>query len=182
MGISPGEFRAMEDRVNANRKKYGGAVALPEPVQEVSVAPVSCQIELHGLTDQFQCLEFTYQGIPVGKPRMTQQDKYVMRPAAKKYWDFKAALKAAAGPMLDNPDIIAVTAWVPMKGSWPKSKQQAMAGKPCRLRPDCDNLVKAVMDALFDEDCCIWAGLSVKYWCWAGQEKVNVKVFYAKSK
>lgn len=112
---------------------------------------------------------------------MTQRDKFIKRPNVQRYWAFKDALRAAAGTLPLNPDMVIVTAWVPVPPSWPKKKREAKVGQPCREKPDWDNIGKAVCDALFDEDACIWVGVTIKYWCLEGQERLNVKVLYAKS-
>jgi Holliday junction resolvase RusA-like endonuclease len=51
-----------------------------------------------------------------------------------------------------------------MPKSWSKKKKQAMDGKPHQHRPDLDNLVKAVLDAFFEEDKQIYEVRGVKFW------------------
>lgn len=43
-----------------------------------------------------------------------------------------------------------------------------MYGQPMTHTPDKDNLEKAVLDALFDEDSAIWDGRATKYWGYDG--------------
>lgn len=131
--------------------------------------------------DKYLTHEFVFQGKPIGKPRMTQRDKFVKRPATEQYWRFKDALRISAGQLPSYPDMVIVTAWVPMPPSWSLKKQAEYVGQPCRQKPDWDNIGKAVCDALFDEDACIWVGVLIKYWCSPGQERLNIKVLYAKS-
>lgn len=167
----------MEERVGKNRRQSPPAVAAIPPSPVASETPdivLSCQ-------DRYWTKEFTYHGAPIGKPRMTRRDQFIMRPAAQRYWKFKDALLIAAGPLPPSPDMVIITAWVPMAKSWSKKKQTEMAGKPCRNTPDWDNIGKGVCDALFDQDCMIWVGVTIKYWCYIGQEKVNIKILYAKS-
>ena len=167
----------MEERVAHNR---GGQKPTQPVVPAAAPAPDLASI-LFVAPEGYMAVDFTYRGKPVGKPRMTQRDKFHKRPAAQRYWDFKAALRATAGPLLPGPDMVVVSAWVPMPPSWSKTKKEAMACQPCRQKPDWDNIGKAVCDALFDEDACIWVGVTIKYWCLAGQERLNVKILYAKS-
>jgi Holliday junction resolvase RusA-like endonuclease len=177
MGISQSAFHAMKERVARNRKKEMPPVPAPAPAP---CGPDAADLILVSL-DQFEATEFTFHGKPIGKPRMTRQDKFIMRPKVKRYWDFKAAIRAAAGVLRPNADMVIVTAWVPMPVSWVQKKKDQLNGQPCRDVPDWDNIGKAVCDALFDEDRRIWVGAVIKYWCLQGQEKLNVKILYAKS-
>ncbi|OAT14605.1 endodeoxyribonuclease [Buttiauxella gaviniae ATCC 51604] len=44
-----------------------------------------------------------------------------------------------------------------------------MNGKPHQSKPDCDNMLKALMDALFDDDSSIWDCRITKVWGEKGQ-------------
>ncbi|CNL09497.1 Holliday junction resolvase [Yersinia mollaretii] len=39
-----------------------------------------------------------------------------------------------------------------------------MDGKPHQTKPDKDNLEKALLDAIFEDDCRIWDGRVTKLW------------------
>lgn len=168
MAITPEQFRSLEVRLQKNQKTVA-------PLPTTGLWPWPC-LPLA----EFTLREFDFHGPPVGKPRMTQRDVWKKRPIVLRYHVFKDALRAAAGEMPPGPDAVIVTAHVPMPPSWSKKKQAELAGKPCRQKPDWDNIGKAVCDTLFEEDACIWCGATVKYWCPAGQEGLNVKVLYAK--
>jgi Holliday junction resolvase RusA-like endonuclease len=45
-----------------------------------------------------------------------------------------------------------ITFVMPMPPSWSKKKREQHDGKPHQSKPDCDNMLKALMDALFDDD------------------------------
>jgi Holliday junction resolvase RusA-like endonuclease len=190
MGFTPEQVREMEERLVRNRKRPT-PVALPPPTPRPldppkAPAPSLVCVEPDDLTvtcsDRFTSVEFTYHGKPIGKPRMTQRDTWMRRPAVVRYRQFADALREAAGGVREGADMVLVTAWVAMPESWTKKKKAELVGQPCRQRPDWDNIGKAVCDSLFDEDCCIWAGLTMKYWCYSGQERVHVRIFYAKPK
>jgi len=51
-----------------------------------------------------------------------------------------------------------------MPKSWSKKKKLEMVGRPHKQKPDLDNLLKALLDAVFDEDCEIWDIQATKYW------------------
>ena len=53
---------------------------------------------------------------------------------------------------------------LPMSKSWSKKKKDKMRNTPHQQRPDKDNLEKALLDSIFDEDCRVWDGRTTKIW------------------
>ena len=103
-----------------------------------------------------------YNITPVPKPRMTRSDKWRKRPATEKYWAFKDECKRA-GLTFHSGDFIRFT--IPMPDSWSKKKRVEMNGKPHRVRPDIDNCIKALLDAVFEyDDAHIWKLSFSKVW------------------
>ena len=49
-----------------------------------------------------------------------------------------------------------------------------MDGRPHQQKPDVDNLLKALMDALFDDDCKVWSVAVSKVWGESG--KITVRL------
>jgi Holliday junction resolvase RusA-like endonuclease len=87
---------------------------------------------------------------PVAKPRQTQKDKWAKRPSVLKYRAFADEVRLKMGGVdLNGAD---VTFWMPMPKSWSKKKRYAMAGSWHTGKPDLDNLLKALMDALNKSD------------------------------
>jgi Holliday junction resolvase RusA-like endonuclease len=177
MGVTPEQFREMELRSEANRHK---GLAVRSSPAHISTLVTEWPWPLLPLA-KYVTTEFVFQGKPIGKPRQTHRDQWQKRPCVLRYRAFADAIRAAAGNLPPEPDIVLVTAYIPMPPSWSKKKKDALAGQPCRQKPDWDNIGKACCDALFDEDACIWLGLTAKYWCREGQERLSVKVLYAKS-
>jgi hypothetical protein len=175
MGISPDQFKQMEQRLEKTHSKSKA----PPPAPTMPPPEMADLIMIR--QEGYWIKEFTHLGEPIGKPRMTRRDQFRSRPATDKYWAFKDAIKQTAGVLPENPDIIIVTAWCAMPPSWSAKKMREMVGKPCRTVPDWDNIAKAVCDSLFGQDSCIWGGATFKYWCYQGQQKLNVKIFYAKT-
>lgn len=54
---------------------------------------------------------------------------------------------------------------LPMPKSWSEKKKEQMNNEPHLQRPDLDNLLKALLDALMKEDSVIWKlGMLEKRW------------------
>lgn len=113
---------------------------------------------------------------PMGAPRMTKRDKWKKRPVVLRYFAYRDAIRAAVGPVKEVPDRVDCEFYFPMPKSWSKKKMAQMNGKPHRSKPDRDNCDKAVCDALFAEDSSIHEGSQIKRWCYAGQERVVIKL------
>jgi Holliday junction resolvase RusA-like endonuclease len=100
---------------------------------------------------------------PMPKPRMVRSDAWKKRPVVKKYWAFcdEMRLKCSKVPRLDYLDIVFC---MPMPESWSQKKKDFNEGKPHKQKPDIDNLVKSVMDALYKDDSGIWMISAKKSW------------------
>lgn len=99
---------------------------------------------------------------PVPKPRQTRADKWKKRPPVLRYRAF-ADRCLELGVTVENGDHI--TFRVPMPPSWTRAKRLRMVGSPHMQRPDLDNLLKALMDAVLPEDSGIWSLAAVqKIW------------------
>lgn len=103
-----------------------------------------------------------YPIIPVAKPRMTKSDKWRKRPATAKYWHFVdlCRLNRVVLPCFGAH----VTFVLPMPGSWSKKKRVVMDSKPHMVRPDLSNLLKALEDAIYQEDSVIYDVHIQKQW------------------
>ena len=102
--------------------------------------------------------------IPMGKPRMTQRDKWQKRPCVLRYRAFKDELRAQVGPLPIDPFYVRFMAFFPMPKSWSKKKKKEMTGKLHRSKPDIDNICKAILDTILKDDSKIgWVEMS-KHW------------------
>lgn len=120
--------------------------------------------------------EFVVEHEPTPAPRMTKSDKWKRRPRVMRYFDFRDAVQRAAGPVSDVADRIECSFFFTMPSSWSKKKCAEMAGKPHRQRPDADNCLKAVLDALYEEDGAVHETETRKRWCYPGQGRVVVRL------
>ena len=109
--------------------------------------------------------KITVNVVPMGKPRMTQRDKWKQRPAVMRYRAFCDQMRLqTSGQIPPDLDNLSWTAYLPIPKSWPKHKRESMAGQLHRQKPDRDNIDKGVLDSLFKEDSGIAAGHIEKRW------------------
>ena len=98
-----------------------------------------------------------YRGDIMGKVRMSKADRWRKRPCVMKYWEFKDRLVAQAKEQkFELGNILHMEFIIEMPKSWSKKKKEAMFMKPHQNKPDIDNIVKGLMDALKDSDSDVW--------------------------
>lgn len=114
---------------------------------------------------------------PVTKPRMTRRDKWEHRPCVMRYRAFKDEIRDSG---LAIPDAgYHVIFVLPMPKSWSGKKMDSARNKPHLQTPDKDNLEKALLDALYQNDAHIWDGRVSKVW--GDEGKIIVIADMAKS-
>lgn len=111
----------------------------------------------------------TYPIIPVPKPRQTQSDKWKKRPCVLRYRAFQDDCRLHNVGVSETPIVIFK---IPMPKSWSKKKRLAMLGKPHQQTPDIDNLLKALLDAVFKDDSHVYKVKAAKYWCETGSIQI----------
>lgn len=123
---------------------------------------------------------YVFDAVPIGKPRMTQSDKWKTnpnhpdpkkrkRPAVHKYHEWQNSVRPQAekmGYVLE--DTIEMYVFLPMPDSWSKKKKAEHNGKVCCQKPDWDNVGKAWCDTFAKEDKEIWYGHVEQRWAYAG--------------
>ena len=109
-----------------------------------------------------------YQITPVAKCRQTQRDKWMSppRPAVARYRAFKDKIREM-GVILPESGAHVIFR-LPMPKSWSKKKCREMMGKPHKQKKDVDNLLKALLDAIFIDDAHIWDIRITKKWADTG--------------
>lgn len=104
---------------------------------------------------------------PVAKPRMTRRDKWERRPAVVRYRDYADKLRLAL-PRGLRGGAFQIVFHLPMPRSWSGAKRKRHDGQPHKAKPDIDNLVKGVLDALMDDDAHVWRVIAEKQWATRG--------------
>jgi Holliday junction resolvase RusA-like endonuclease len=108
-----------------------------------------------------------YSITPMGKPRMTRADRWKKRPEVMRYRAFCDEVRLHKVQLPESD--FHVTFIIPMPPSWSKKKRQQFNGQPHQSKPDMDNLMKALMDAIYEDDAHIWDGRITKRWGEAGR-------------
>ena len=112
---------------------------------------------------------------PIGKPRMTQRDKWKQRPCVLRYRKFCDMTREAFQAFkFDLPNAFSIRFTIEMPASWSAKKRAAMLGAPHQSRPDLDNMIKAVCDAAKKEDSTVYRVHAEKVWGKAGSIKIWV--------
>lgn len=118
-------------------------------------------------------MEYEFNINPMGKPRMTRRDKWLNppRPEILKHRLAKQGMQAYA---LQNRCVLKetfkITFVLAMPDSWSKKKKAQMDGTAHRQKPDIDNLLKFVMDAMLpDGDECVHEVTAKKRWGYEGK-------------
>lgn len=104
----------------------------------------------------------TYKIKPCPKPRQTRADKWKHRPCVMRYRDFADNCRARGMKIPESGAHIIFV--IPMPRSWSEKKKKEMDWKPHQQKPDIDNLIKAVLDAVHRDDSHIFDIRASKHW------------------
>ena len=112
-----------------------------------------------------------YRITPVPAPRMTRADKWKKRGCVLRYRAFRDLVKLNGVTIPEHgADIVF---HLPMPGGWSLTKINVHKGQPHQQKPDLDNLLKALLDAVFADDCRIWSYRAEKRWAMAGAIEIG---------
>lgn len=97
-------------------------------------------------------MRFKIDITPMGAVRMTTRGKFVKK-NAKKYLQYKEAIRWTIKQQFKGKPIdgaVGVTVWfyMPMPETWSKKKKAEMVNRYHTKKPDIDNLIKGLFDAL----------------------------------
>lgn len=136
-------------------------------------------------TSEFFTLQKVFYVTPMGKPRMTQQDKWRTDPnhpdpkkrqrkVVTRYYKFKNTLRSQVGDLHIPQFNVWMIFFIPMPKSWTQKKTRKMVGMIHDQTPDTDNILKAMWDSLYEEDKHFADIRVTKIWCWKGQECIEI--------
>lgn len=123
---------------------------------------------------------YLFDVVPMGAVRMSQSDRWKTNPdhpdlnkrqrkAVTEYFAFKDALRIQAKSMgYELKTQIECVFMIPMPNSWSEKKKEKMNAMPCKVKPDIDNIIKGLMDALKDSDSNVWSIKAEKRWAYKG--------------
>jgi Holliday junction resolvase RusA-like endonuclease len=92
---------------------------------------------------------------------MTQRDKWRKRACVLRYRAFKDKCRVYRVAL---PQPCSVVFHLLMPASWDEPKRVRLEGQPHTQRPDLDNLIKALGDAVCAEDSHLWSIAAEKRW------------------
>lgn len=111
-----------------------------------------------------------YPITPVPAPRMTKSDKWKKRPCVMRYFTFRDEIIKNGITIQESGTHIIFT--MPMPNSWGAKKKKLWNGKAHQSKPDIDNLLKALFDAVFKDDSHIWDFRVTKVWGYKGEIEI----------
>lgn len=111
----------------------------------------------------------------MAKPRMTQSDKWNLRPPVVRYRAYCDHLRLLAGMWKVPSGGITVVFRIPMPRKWRKREREVRKGQPHQQKPDIDNLLKGFLDALCECDAHIYDVRAMKCWDERGAIEVYEK-------
>jgi Holliday junction resolvase RusA-like endonuclease len=123
---------------------------------------------------------YVFDIVPMGKPRMTQSDKWKTDPnhpdpkkrkreAVQQYHLWQNKFRLQANKLGYNlGETIEAVFFIPMPNSWSEKKKKLFNGMPCKETPDTDNIIKAICDTLKKNDKSIWYQNCQKRWAYYG--------------
>lgn len=101
---------------------------------------------------------------------MTQRDKWKKRPCVLRFFAFRDEVKRS-GMIVNNYD--GIVFHVQMPKSWSNKKKIEMDGEPHIVKPDVDNLLKSLLDSVFEDDSHIHS-LSLLQKRWSFEGKIDI--------
>lgn len=126
---------------------------------------------------------FTFYGDPIGKPRMTQRDKWLNPPRkpVAQWREFRDLFFYTAHGKGYRSDMVIrqvfIKAFIGFPRSWKLNQRRQFAGKPHYVTPDGDNILKAVCDSLTSQDSGIFRQFIEKFWDDGQGARLEVKIY-----
>ena len=125
---------------------------------------------------------FTVEGDPVGKgrPRFTKSGRTFTPKRTKEYEGrIRRAYVRSGGPDFGEASVsVSIVAQFQMPQSWGKKRREKLCGTFCAKKPDTDNVIKSVLDALsgvaYTDDKQVVACSGIKQWAEHGSMFIDI--------
>lgn len=111
-----------------------------------------------------------YPIVPCPAPRMTRRDAWAGRPCVQRYFAFRDEVRLHG---VTIPDRVRIIFHMPMPASWSAKKRAEMDGQPHTVRADIDNICKALLDSVFENDAHIHEIHASKVWAVDGAIEIG---------
>lgn len=161
--MTPEQIAKLDAKSKLPRKQPGAA-----PAAETRALPVAGAVSAaesgHSSGHGPNRVNFTIRGEVIGKPRMTQRDKWKKRPNVERYRAWCDAARLNLPPLPASPHRVDWVAFISIPESWSKKKKAEHSGKRHQSKPDRDNIDKGILDMLFQDDSGISDGTMAKRW------------------
>lgn len=99
---------------------------------------------------------------PTPAPRQVRRDAWAPSPAVARYRAFRDECKWRQIWAPSPGDLVVFM--LPMPKSWSRKRTREADGQPHERVPDADNLLKALLDAVYGDDAHIWTITPAKVW------------------
>lgn len=126
-------------------------------------------------------IRITIPGSPVAKPRMTRRDVWQHRPCVVDYRMFKDRMRpvyldAGFDPRTMTVLELDVRAFIAIPKSYSMRAKKQLMGRPHDKKPDASNILKAVEDALTEDDSKIHRVSLEKFWDDGQGERLEISM------
>jgi len=112
-----------------------------------------------------------YPITPCPAPRQVRSDAWNPSPSVQRYRAFRDECRLRRVQVPESG--VHITFRMPMPASWSKRKAAELDGQPHQQKPDVDNLVKALLDSVYGDDCAVWQISAEKRWARQGAIEVR---------
>ena len=103
----------------------------------------------------------SYAITPVPAPRMVRSDRWRKRAPVLRYFAFRDEVRRLKMVLPEHPHIVFV---MPFPKSYSAANWKRLMGQPHVIRPDTDNLAKAVLDSVYKDDAHVYDLRATKIW------------------
>lgn len=98
---------------------------------------------------------------PVPAPRQVRSNAWAPTPPVLRYRAFRDEVRWSRVSVPERAHLVFL---LPLPPSWPARRRAESLGMPHLAKPDTDNLIKSLLDAVFEQDSGVWDIRGTKLW------------------